>query len=58
MENDEKENSEMLKVLCTINEGEFTSKDLQVYLKTEGVHHKLTILKSPEQMALLNMWIE
>ncbi|XP_063049961.1 uncharacterized protein LOC134444635 [Engraulis encrasicolus] len=38
-----------LKVLRTDNGGEYTSKEFDAFLKTEGVRHELTVPKTPEQ---------
>ena len=38
-----------LKVLRTDNGGEYTSKEFENYLKSEGVRHELTVPKTPEQ---------
>ena len=38
-----------LKTLRTDNGGEYTSRDFQSYLKTEGIRHELTVPKNPEQ---------
>ena len=45
----EKSTGEKLKVLCTDNGGEYTSKEFQAYLTQEGVRHELMIPKTPEQ---------
>ena len=38
-----------VKVLCTDNGREYMSTEFKEYLKREGIHHELTILKTPEQ---------
>lgn len=35
--------------LRTDQGGEYTSKEFQVYLKTQGIHHELTVPHSPQQ---------
>ena len=37
------------KVLRSDNGGEYTGKQFQEYLKSEGVRHELTVPKSPQQ---------
>ena len=44
-----KSSGHQLKVLRTDNGGEYTSKEFENYLKSEGVRHELTIPKTPEQ---------
>ena len=38
-----------LKALHTDNREEYTSKEFETYLKTEGIRHELTVPKNPEQ---------
>ena len=38
-----------IKTLCTDNGGEYTSTELSTYLRKEGVHHELTVPKTPQQ---------
>lgn len=45
----EKSTGRQLKVLRTDNGGEYTSSELQDFLKKEGVRHELTVPKTPEQ---------
>ena len=45
----EKSSRHKVKTLRTDNGGEFTSTELENYLKTEGVKHELTVPKTPEQ---------
>ena len=45
----EKSAGRKLKVFRTDNGGEYTSKEFEGYLMTEGVRHELTIPKTPEQ---------
>lgn len=45
----EKSTERQLKVLRTDNEGEYTSSELQDFLKKEGVRHELKVPKTPEQ---------
>ena len=45
----EKLSGHVLKVLRTDNGGEYTSKEFESYLKSEGVRHELTVPKTPEQ---------
>ena len=45
----EKSTGKALKAIRTDNGGEFTSREFEAYLKTEGVRHELTIPKNPEQ---------
>ena len=45
----EKSTGRKLKAIRTDNWGEFTSKEFEVHLTTEGVCHELTIPKNPEQ---------
>ena len=45
----ERSTGKKLQILRTDNGGEFTSKEFQAYLKTEGVRHELTVPKNPEQ---------
>ena len=45
----EKFSGHQLKVLRTDNGGEYTSKEFENYLKSEGVRHELTVPKTPEQ---------
>ncbi len=45
----EKSVGRKLKVFRTDNGGEYTSKEFEGYLTTEGVRHELTIPKTPEQ---------
>ena len=40
---------EKLKVLQSDNGGEYTEKQFQEYLKSEGVRHELTVPKTPQQ---------
>ena len=44
----EKETGKNLKALRTDTGREFTSSKFEAYLKSEGVRHELTILKTPE----------
>ena len=45
----EKSTGKSVKVLRTDNGGEFTSAEFEAHLKENGIRHKLTILKNPEQ---------
>ena len=45
----EKLSGHVLKVLRTDNGGEYTSKEFESYLKSEGVRHELAVRKTPEQ---------
>ena len=45
----EKSSGHQLKVLRTDNGGEYTSKEFENYLKSEGICHELTVPKAPEQ---------
>ena len=45
----EKSVGRKLKIFRTDNGGEYTSKEFERYLMTEGVRHELTIPKTPEQ---------
>ena len=45
----EKSSGYQLKVLRTDNGGEYTSNEFQDYLQQEGIHHELTVPKTPEQ---------
>ena len=45
----ERSTGKKLQILQTDNGGEFTSKQFQAYLKTEGVRHESTVPKNPEQ---------
>lgn len=45
----EKFSGHQLKVFRTDNGGEYTSKEFENYLKSEGVRHELTVPKTPEQ---------
>ena len=45
----EKSTGRKLKAIRTDNGGEFTSKEFEAHLTTEGVRHELTIPKNPEQ---------
>ncbi|MCP4490581.1 MAG: DDE-type integrase/transposase/recombinase, partial [Gammaproteobacteria bacterium] len=45
----EKETGQKLKVLRTDNGGEYTSREMQEFLKNEGIKHHLTVPKTPEQ---------
>ena len=45
----EKSTGQKLKTLRTDNGGEFTSTQFQDYLRSEGVHHQLTVPKTPQQ---------
>lgn len=44
----EKSTGRKLKAIRTDN-GEFTSREFESYLKSEGVRHELTIPNNPEQ---------
>ena len=44
----EKSTGRKLKAIRTDNGGEFTSKEFEAHLTTEGVRHELTITKNPE----------
>lgn len=45
----EKSSGQKIKTLRTDNGGEYTSREFEVYLKKEGIHHEHTVLKTPEQ---------
>ena len=45
----EKSSGKRLKTLRTDNGGEYVSKEFESYLKSEGIHHELTVPKTPEQ---------
>lgn len=45
----EKATKKKLRTLITDNGGEYTSTEFKDYLKAEGIQHKLTIPKTPEQ---------
>ena len=45
----EKSTGRKLKAIRTDNGGEFTSKEFEAHLTTEGVRHEVTISKNPEQ---------
>lgn len=45
----ENSSGKKLKALRTDNGGEYTSKNFEAYLKSEGVRHERTIPKTPEQ---------
>ena len=45
----EKSTGRKLKAIRTDNRGEFTSKEFEAHLMTEGVRHEVTIPKNPEQ---------
>ena len=45
----EKSSGHQLKVLRTDNGGEYTSREFENYLKSEGICHELTVPKAPEQ---------
>ena len=45
----EKSTGRKLKALHTDNGGEYTSAELEAYLRKEGVRHELTAPKTPEQ---------
>ena len=45
----EKSTGRKLKAIRTDNGGEFTSKEFEAHLTTEGVRHEVTIPKNPEQ---------
>ncbi len=45
----ERQSKRKLKVLRTDNGGEYTSNKFEQYLKKEGIKHKKTIPKTPEQ---------
>ena len=45
----EKSTGQELKVFRTDNGGEFTSTEFEGYLRKEGIRHKLTVSKNPEQ---------
>jgi len=38
-----------LKVLQSVNGGEYTSGEFVEYLRSEGIRHELTVPKSPQQ---------
>ena len=46
-----------LKAIRMDNEGEFTSKEFETHLMTEGVRHELTIPKNPEQKGVAERMI-
>uniref|UniRef100_A0A1X7TMT1 Integrase catalytic domain-containing protein n=1 Tax=Amphimedon queenslandica TaxID=400682 RepID=A0A1X7TMT1_AMPQE len=48
-EGNDKEIGQVVKRLRPNNGGEYTSTEFQSYLKAEGITHKLTVPKSPEQ---------
>ena len=45
----ERETGRVLKTLRSDNGGEYTSSEFQLYLKKEGITHKFTVPRSPEQ---------
>lgn len=45
----EKSTGIQIKTFRTDNGGEYTSKEFEDYLKKEGIHHELTIPKTPQQ---------
>ena len=45
----EKSTGRKFKAIHTDNGGEFTSKEFEAHLTKEGIWHKLTVLKTPEQ---------
>ena len=45
----ERSTGHKVKVLRSVNEGEYTSNEFEGYLKKEGIKHKYTIPKTPEQ---------
>ena len=45
----ERETGRVLKTLRSDNGGEYTSSEFQLYLKKEGMTHKFTVPRSPEQ---------
>ena len=45
----ETSSGQKLKSLCTDNGGEYTSAELTMYLKKEGVRHEFTVRKTPQQ---------
>jgi len=45
----EKSSGKKLKAMRTDNGGEFTSTQFNDYLRTQGIRHEQTILKTPEQ---------
>ena len=48
----EKSCGRRLKALRSDNGGEYTGRELQDYLKAEGVHHELTVQKPFNKMGL------
>ena len=46
---EEKQSGKKLKKLRSDNGGEYISSEFTKYLETEGIHHNLTIPKTPEQ---------
>ena len=45
----EKSSGEKIKTLRSDNGGEYTSKELEDYLKRNGIRHERTVPKTPEQ---------
>ena len=45
----ERSTGRKLKALRTDNGGEYTSREFETYLKTEGIRNELTVPKNPEQ---------
>ena len=45
----EKATGKQVKTLCSDNGGEYAAKDFEHYLKSNGIHHQLTVRKAPEQ---------
>ena len=45
----DKSMNQKLKAMHTGNGSEYVSTDVQRYLKKEGVHHELTVPKTPKQ---------
>ena len=45
----EKQNKQKLKVIRTDNGGEYTSTQFEEYLQEEGIRHKRTVPKTPQQ---------
>ena len=44
----ERSTDRKMKMLHTDNGGEYTSRGFKSYLRTEGMHHELTVPKTPE----------
>ena len=45
----EKSSGEKIKILCTDEGSEYTSKEFEDYLKKNGICHECTVPKTPEQ---------